>query len=203
MENKDLLTERIELYEKLLNTEYKFYIGKKGKLKLIELIFSKSEFAHLLGFQYLKDRSELSNISMDKLYSKILNNFITFNDIQKSLFFHKIENRFLNFNYLEKLLDSSEVIYMYNYKKANYSKIKASYLLQCFSFSKEYYIFLDRYTNGSLKGKYFCRTFFEKSKIDFTQWQVKWILLRKEKIDLNTGALIFEQGRTIEELKLR
>lgn len=65
MADKDLLSERIELYNRLLDIEYKFYLGKKKKLRNVELIFTRSEFAHLIGLQYLKDKSELSNVSME------------------------------------------------------------------------------------------------------------------------------------------
>lgn len=132
----------------------------------------------------------------------MINKAINFDDISDSIFFGKIKNRFTDFMHFEEFLDNNDSIYVYDYKKEKYSKIKASYLLQCFNGDRVFFIFLDLYKNGPNKGKCFCRTFFEQEQIDFTQWQTKWVLLRKEKINLKTNELLLEQGKSLIDLNI-
>lgn len=191
----DKIEDRVILYNQLLNKTYKFYLGKKGKIKIIELIFTEYEFSHLIGLHYLEDKEELSSNNTIDTYNKILNKEITYDTIKESAYFSKIQNRFEQFIYFEELLDESEEIYLYNYKKLKYTKIKAEYLIQCFHNNEEYYIFLDTFNTGENKEKYFCRTFFKRDKVDYTTMQTKYALLRKEKINIETNQIILEQGK--------
>lgn len=191
----DKIEDRINLYNQLLNKTYKFYLGKKGKLKIIDLIFTEYEFSHLIGLHYLEDKEELSSNNSIETYNKILNKEITYTTIKESAYFNTIQNRFEQFIYFEELLDESEEIYLYNYKKLIYTKIKAEYLIQCFHNNEEYYIFLDKFNIGENKDKYFCRTFFKRNKVDYTTMQTKYTLLRKEKIDIRTNQITLEQGK--------
>lgn len=201
MESQDKLYERANSYKNLLNTEYKLFLGKSSKLREVEIIFTEYEFAHLIGLHYLKDITELYYSNMYALYKAILNKEITYTTIKESTYFNKIQHRFEQFIYFEELLDESEEIYLYNYKKLKYTKIKAEYLIQCFHNNEEYYIFLDKFNTGENKEKYFCRTFFKRDKVDYTTMQTKYALLRKEKIDIRTNQITLEQGKSKLELK--
>lgn len=195
MESQDKLYERANSYKTLLNTEYKLFLGKASKLREVEIIFTEYEFAHLIGLHYLKDITELYYSNMYALYKAILNKEITYDMIKESTYFNTIQNRFEQFICFEELLDESEEIYLYNYKKLKYTKIKAEYLIQCFHNNEEYYIFLDKFNTGENKDKYFCRTFFKRNKVDYTIMQTKYALLRKEKINIETNQIILEQGK--------
>lgn len=202
MENEDILYERANMYSKLLDIEYKFILGRKNKLKEINVVFTEFEFIHLIGLHYLKDITDLRYFKMNELYKRLLSKEITYDTIKDSDYFDLITDRFEKFIIFETLLDESKEIYLYDYKKLKYTKIKAEYLIQCFTDDGEYYIFLDKYNSGKNKGKYFCKTFFKRNKFDYTKMQTKYTVLRKEKINIRTSEILLEQGKSKKELKI-
>lgn len=57
----DDISSSLEVYSDLLNIEYHFIIARKAQTIDIKLRFTKSEFFHLAGSQYLNDIADLEN----------------------------------------------------------------------------------------------------------------------------------------------
>lgn len=51
----DLLMECASVFKNLMNYQYRFTLGRKGKLKVITLGFSETDFHHLVGLHKLRD----------------------------------------------------------------------------------------------------------------------------------------------------
>ncbi len=45
--------ESLNSYDKLLNTEYSIKIGRKGKAKVLCLVFDKVDWLHTMGLHYV------------------------------------------------------------------------------------------------------------------------------------------------------
>lgn len=90
-------------------------------------------------------------------------------------------------------MDSNDLIFHYNEKIHKYSVIKADYLLENKYFNQIIYLFLGARTHD--KGEQMCRTFFPKQELDYAQGQEKYTLLKKEKINIETGMVEVQYNR--------
>ncbi len=179
-------------FQKLIDTQYKIVIGRKGQLSNITLDFSGTEFVHLAGLHKLVDNDFFRTASRKKVFETALNGDITNETLFKSENFEFIRERIEYLEFLENMLDSNDIIFKYNSKKNVFSLIHAEYLLQSEHNSRDIYIFLDRLEN---EAHHFCRSFFPKGDKDFTAGQAKYTLLYKEKINTVTGASVVQYDR--------
>lgn len=168
----------VDAFDKLLHTEYKILVGRKGITKTLIVRFDKKDCFHLMGLQYLKDREEL-NKDREKIFNAIQNREIDAKHIEASHFYPLIEQRVDMLPLLEALFDSNETIFKYNRRQNVYSMIQAEYLLKNQLGKQGVYIFL----SNDYEDIYFCRSFFAEEKHDYTRNQSKWTLLYKEKIN--------------------
>lgn len=122
----------------------------------------------------------------------ILNGKLTLEQIQKSAFYKEMESRLYPLSALEQILDSNDMIFRYNAKTHAFSLIQADYLLQNDFDGSPVYLFLAK---RSYDDTLVCRTFFPKSSIDYAEGQPRYTLLRKEKINLQTGTQIIQYDR--------
>lgn len=53
------------------------------------------------------------------------------------------------------------------------------------------FLFLDK----TAQGIYYCRSFFPMDRTDYTKEQMQYTLLKKEKIDIRTGAVKVQYDR--------
>lgn len=72
-------------YQKLMAYEYRFTLGRKGKLTEIVLRFSNTDFHHLAGLHKLKDTG-IARANRDAVFQQILDGRITYDTIIKSQF---------------------------------------------------------------------------------------------------------------------
>lgn len=188
----DKLFESASAFNRLLDFEYRFIIGRKGKTSELKIGFCEKEFHHIIGLQYLTD---IPNVKRNRthIFDEILKGNITYEKICKSVFINKIDERILMSLYLEQLFDSNELIFKYNEKSNSFSLIQAEYLLQSSLNGQEIYIFIDKRTEDN--NQYFCRSFFPKSNKDYSKNQTKYTLLYKEKINIKTGESIVQYDR--------
>ncbi len=183
----DKLKKAAIAFGNLFNKSYEILIGKKGKEVFIPLYFSPIDFHHLMGLGKLKDL-RIATMPREKVFSDIIQDKITYEDISKSLYFHQIIDRFAPLSEVEKILDSNEMIFKYVSYKMTGSSIQAEYLLSTAYNNTTTYIFIDEKENR----KFFCRSFFPKREKDYTQGQERWTLLYKEKINLDTGEAVVQ-----------
>ncbi len=177
----DILLECALAYKKLFNKKYIFKLGRKGKIHLIELTFSEVDFHHLAGLKKLDDIKVLHR-NRALVFKEILKEKITINTITKSVKFTEIKNRLHYLKELETYLDDVKGIYIYDKNKNLGSKIPADYLMKNVIDKTEVFYFTLR-GNGSFVGI----SFFPKDKKDYTDRQVKLVLLEKSKVDLITN----------------
>lgn len=186
----DLLMKCAFAYQTLMDYEYRFILGRKGRLSEITLRFSKTDFHHLAGLHKLKDIS-IARANRALVFHQILTGKITYNTLIKSQFLPEILCRLNILPDLENLLDKDLLIFRYNKRIYPYSSIESDFI---FKMGNETILglsllFLDQSENGL----YFCRSFFPIDRTDYTKGQMRYTLLKETKHNLQTGKdiLIF------------
>ncbi len=105
----DLLQKCAVAFNRLTGYQYRFTLGRKGKLKEIVLGFGETDFHHLAGLHKLKD----INIARDNrqtVFRDILSGRITYQTIEKSAFVHESYLRLETFQFIEDLLDGDQLV---------------------------------------------------------------------------------------------
>lgn len=178
------ISDAAKAFSKLLDIEYQIILGKKKKTILLSIIFDKNHFSHLAGLQYLEDISDLFRSRRDIVFDKILNNSITYSQIESSSFYPQIKERIEYLYFLEEIFDSNKTVFKYNPQMEVFSTIQADFLLKNQIQSRNIFTFL---ANDKKSGKYFCRSFFPQTNKDYSENQTNWTLLYKKKIQKSSG----------------
>lgn len=188
----DLLQQCAATFDHLLNYQYRFTLGRKGQLTEIVLGFHETDFHHLVGLHKLKD----INIARDNrkmVFRDILSGRITYHTIERSSFVKESRLRLETFQFIEELLDGDQLVFRYNKRVLPYSAIDGDFLLKmgdgvALNIS---FLFIDKEDCGI----YFCRSFFPMERIDYSKKQTQYTLLKKEKVNLETGETIVQYDR--------
>lgn len=170
-------------YEKLLDVEYQIILGKKNKQINFSIFFTANHFIHLAGFQHLKDKNTVLSGERDKIFEKILKDENYSNQFETSVFYSQIKERIEYLSFLESIMDSNKTIFKYNPQIQVFSAIQADFLLKNEIESINVFTFLAK---DNTNGKYFCRSFFPQTNIDYSQRQASWTLLFKKKKNKKT-----------------
>lgn len=191
----DLLTKCAINYQALINYEYRFTFARKGNLHEIVLRFSEANFHHIAGLHKLKDIS-IARANRALVFQQILSNRILYDTLSKSRFLPEIKCRLNALPYLENLLDRELHIFQYNKRIYPYSAIESKFL---FKMGNGTILTLSLlFLNQSENGIYFCRSFFPIDRIDYTNGQMRYTLLKKIKHNLKTGqdTVLYTKGNT-------
>ena len=189
----DLLKECALSFQKLLEYEYHFVIGRKGQLREFRLGFDRADFHHLVGLHKLKDIAQIQQGMREKIFEKILQDDISMELIEKSSYFNQMEGRMIPLTGLEQFLDDNQMIFRYNEKIHKFSVIKADYLLEGNANRIPSYLFLG--ARNEDEKEQMCRTFFRIEDKDYTEGQPKYTLLKKEKVHLPTGNVVIQYDK--------
>lgn len=192
----DLLKECVIEYKKLLSYRYHFLLGRKGKSKEFVLTFDEADFHHLAGLHKLKDNAKLQYGKRADILNAILHDEINLEQIKKSVFYDNMAMRLEPLSHLERILDDNQLVFRYNEKVHKYSIIKAEYLLEGYYNTNVVYLFLGE--RGS-ENTQMCRTFFPKRDKDYTVGQPRYTLLKKEKIHIQDGKVVYQYNRLSEK----
>ncbi|MBR6642700.1 MAG: hypothetical protein IKL28_03455 [Lachnospiraceae bacterium] len=184
----DLLKKCALSFQKLLEYEYHFVIGRKGQLREFGLGFDMADFHHLAGLHKLKDIAQIQQGMREKIFEKILQGDISMRLLKKSSYYSQMEGRILPLTGLERFLDDNQMIFRYNEKIRKFSVIKADYLLEGNANLIPSYLFLGARKED--EKEQMCRTFFRIEDKDYTEGQPKYTLLKKEKVHLPTGNMV-------------
>ena len=171
-------------YEKLLDIEYQFILGRKNKQISFSVFFNEYQFFHLSGLQYLVDRSTLLYGDRKKLFYLILNEQIKESQISSSEFYPEIKDRVESLESLESIFNSNKTVFKYNPQTQAFSMIESEFLMKNEVNSRNVFTFLSK---DKSSGKYFCRSFFPQTDRDYSIGQTNWALLYKKKIHKSTG----------------
>lgn len=188
----DLLQACAAGFERLLPYQYHIIAGRKGKTLEFRISFDRADFHHLAGLHKLTDNVRFLTGKRAAIMQEILSGKLTFSQAQQSAFFPQMEARLKPLAHLEEFLDSNEIIFRYNSKIHTFSLIQADYLLQNDFEGDTVYLFLAQRMNEDTQ---VCRTFFPKTEKDYAEGQPRYTLLKKEKINLQTGESIVQYDR--------
>ena len=188
----DKLQEAAETFKRLLGYKYRFVIGRKGIKKEFWLDFDRADFHHLCGLHKLKDIAQLQQGMRSRVFDEILAGNITEELIEKSEFFSDMSMRIEPLSHLEEMLDNNELIFRYNEKVQKFSVIRADYLLEEEILRTRTFLFLGGREGSDIQ---MCRTFFPLQRVDYTEGQPKYTLLRKEKFNTVTGETETQYNR--------
>lgn len=181
----DYLAKNIKSYEKLLSIRYKMIIDRKRKDKReINLVFNVAEFPHLLGLQNLSKHLPKLKKSGDKIWFDIKQGNITYKELTSYKNYAKIKDKIEYLHMLEQLIDVNELIFYYNNDRNKYSKFDSEFVLKSVSkCGKVIFLGLDKNKHG----EYYVRSFAPQiGKNDLTLGQMQYVLLYKEKVNLDT-----------------
>lgn len=188
----DLLQACAESFEQLLPYQYHITAGRKGKKLEFTISFDRADFHHLAGLHKLTDNVRFLTGKRAAIMQEILSGKLTLSQAQQSAFFQKMESRLKPLAHLEEFLDSNEIIFRYNSKIHTFSVIQADYLLQNQFEENPVYLFIARRIDSETQ---VCRTLFPKAEKDYAEGQPRYTLLKKEKINLQTGESMIQYDR--------
>ena len=103
----------LKSFEKLLDLEYQFVLGRKNKLITLYVEFQKLHFFHLAGLQYLKDLPRLV-LSAESIFEQLKAGDISSSYIESSKNYDFINKRIEYLPRLEEIFDSNDTIFRYN-----------------------------------------------------------------------------------------
>ncbi len=179
----DKLLHSAKTFQQLLDINYEFILGRKGKLYRFTLSFEPHDFHHLAGLHKLEDLSWLRK-NRERIFKDILLQRITYDDIKKSLLFDRIKNRIENLGRLQELLDSQDTVFIWLKNKTKYSNIDANYLIVCKNNNNTFYLFVKEETLDKVRPI----SFFARTNQDYTQGQIRTTLLKKVKINKSPNS---------------
>lgn len=182
-------------FKKLLDYEYEFIVVKNRNSELLKLTltFSKSDFFHLCGFQYLDDLRHL-NTNTGVVFDEIINGNSQYSDsmFESSVYYPKIEDRVQLLEKLETLLDNkdnvnrSHRILKFNRNANNNSRIEAGFIIKDESDNLRNYFLIDKNNNGQYYGRScFART---PNQRDYAAGHTAYTILYKGKVNLITNS---------------
>lgn len=170
---------------KLLDKEYIFYLGYKGKCQKVVLRFEKRNFHHLEGIGQLNDIM-LHSEPADKIFDMALEGKIKEEMLEISVEYKNsfVERKLNHLYLLEEFIDNNDVVFNYMKNKIHGSKIQAKIFLYKDTNDQEIYLFLD----SSNDDEYFYpRSFVIAPELDYCVGQYKYTVLWKEKRNRVTG----------------
>lgn len=181
---QDILYDAAENFYKLKDVKYRVKLGRKRNTYDFIVHFPPETFFHLAGLQHLTD-IVFPSTNKERIFKEILDHNITINYLKKSIYYEseKIEERITNLYLLEIMLENNKVAYKINPKElAKYSSIVADYLVEYKDVDTFYLFIVKEYLNPQFDGEHKGRSFFKKSKVDYTIGTAKCTLLLMHKI---------------------
>lgn len=185
-------------FQNILNKQYYFEIAKKQKMIKFILSFEKSDFYHLAGLHKLTDIAGLhGEPNKEIIFDNIINGNIAYNIIRRSRFYQNISARLDLLENLENILDSNQILFKYIRTKNHNSCIEADFLLKNAYKMDISFIFLSNRNRSELLEipRMCCRSFFPMSKMDYSKNQPSYTLLKKTKINTDTGSKVVQYDR--------
>lgn len=176
-------------FSKLLDVEYEFILGRKGKSVTLRVEFQKYHFFHIVGLQYLRDLPKLA-ISAEDVYNQIEAGQLSASYIESSRNYDYIKSRINYLSYIEQIFDSNDTVFKYNPALQVFSIIEADFLLKNEINQMPIFVFLSKGKNE----KFFCKSFFPETKKDYAERQTRWTVLFKKKIvkSTNTETVLYK-----------
>lgn len=192
----DLLYQAAVAWNELIDYRYQFTFGYKRQLSTIHLSFSPGEFAHLAGFQYMKDIS-LPNYSSARIIDRIITGRITTHIVEKALKYDSyIKPRLLALTHLKESLDNEFSLYAYMPRMYPfYTTIEADYLIASHLTTDNYVFIIHAVPHDKAQCDFLCCSTFQQDRRDYTTNQRQRTLLRKVRIHIpsDTTSVLYDR----------
>lgn len=188
----DDLQQCAQRFDNLTQYKYRIIIGRKGETYEVCLVFKRAEFHHLAGLHKLRNNLMLQRERHTIVFKKILDGEFSMQNIKDEDGFSLIEKRIKHLCNLEAFLDSNELVFRFNRRRALPTEIKADFVMQNEVDHIIAYLFLAKRKESS---EYVCKSFFPKGKKDYTKGQERFTLLYKEKINMKTGEAVVQYDK--------
>lgn len=106
-------------FKSLLDTKYKFIVGRKGHTIEFTLAFGSCHFHHLAGLHKLQDKQEVQR-NRERVFKNILSGKITYDSLCNSISFSEVEERLDCLYALEQFMDDNSLVFKYDHKKPHF-----------------------------------------------------------------------------------
>lgn len=174
------ILECASLYESLL---YKEFILTLENGTVINIIFEKRNFYHLLGLHKLYDIDVLKGNKI-QIYNKIFNEIITDKHIKKSSFYNKIENRVKYFDIVPELLNSKIIIDFDPMLLGNTELKNTKYILY-----RKHQFGYSHLTIGNKNGKLYPETFIVENSKRYINGQTLLDIIHVKVVDFKPNGI--------------
>ena len=192
----NLLLQSALAWKELTEYRYQFLYGYKKTMYTIDLSFSYEDYPHLAGFQYLKDIA-LPNYTSIQIINRIIENKITFEQIQKSARYEEmVKPRLKVLISLKDSLDNDFILYSFMPQMYPFIvNIKANYLIASHNDIDSYIFIIRTSLDGNAKCDFLCCSAFTKGERNYETNQKKRSLLKKERIHIpsNTSTILMDK----------
>lgn len=158
--------------------------------RIVEIIFYREHFCHLIGLQYIYGRNK--NYLGKNGYDKINNGEITIDSLiaHNKLQYGYIKSRIEHFNEIAELMDNGQFIRFYQDRTNPKTQIEAEYLIVRGNKTYTLHLFLRKETLSDSSNQYAPISFIVKSEKDkakrqYTDRQEFKTILNKKVININ------------------
>jgi hypothetical protein len=191
----------VKKYNAFLNNEYELILGRKGKSKIIRIVFDKLSWFHVGGLHYLTDIDINQNRrSTEKFFVDIIEGKITEDYFKASSSYYVIQDRLELLSRLDQIiegLDNKHVsIYSFSKKSAKfYTTIDGDYLivdLRSANLPVNLFLVFEKVDENTIKpmSVFYPEIDSKTGKtLDYAEGQMKYTVLCNTKKDTITGAI--------------
>lgn len=177
----NLLLDSAKEWERLCNSRFRITYGLKGKLHVIEIVFSESDYYHLAGFHYARD--VMSNFrGHNRVLKLVLDGKLTLERLKKSNRYEDmIKPRLSALCHLSESLGND--FQLLSFEKTRYpfvTDLKANYIISS-HLGNIYYTFIIR--SSKEDNEYTCCSTFEKGSRNYETNQTRYTVLKTEQYD--------------------
>ena len=186
-----LLLDAAKVWHSLNDVKYIITVGRKNTSNVIELTFHDSDFPHIAGMQYAKDVDFGLNPAEyygESLVATLLDGTFNGKLIENSRHWeHLIKSRLNTIISIQRIIENGFYIAEFDRFKVNpISKIEAKYVIKSEETDTVFFVFFDEELN-----RFYCKSAFQNSSIDYTLNQTKMTVLEIIKSEHSIDTLIF------------
>ena len=182
-------------FQGLLDYQYDFVLGRKGKTLEVRLGFSETDFHHLVGLHKLKDIS-IARANRQKTFQDILAGRITCDNLIRSAYVQESQIRLTAFRKIQNYLNGEQQMFRYDHRNRPGSSIESDFLLKMgdglvLNIS---FLFIDK----KRLWRVLLPQLFSYGEDRLFRWSDALYaaeLLKKEKINLITGGRVVQYDR--------
>ena len=194
-----LLREAAHAWQQLTGTEYRITVGRRGKKSSFALSFSFADFPHVAGMQYAQDVDfglRPSEYYGERLIPSILSGKLEAANMERSRNWLRIKGRLNAIIHLQETLDTEFLIARFRPNLVRiHCKIDAQYIIKNLHSGEVFFVFIDKGTGQ----RYYCKSAFERTTIDYLENQAVLTVLKKEKVMNGIPTLLYLHPNYMED----